>query len=61
MDTGLTENTSYKYKVRARDSHGFGNYSSELSLTTLMGNIGSITSRSTSTNANIQVNGINLM
>ena len=41
-DTGLTEDTSYKYRVRARDSHGFGNYSSELSLSTLMGNIGSM-------------------
>ena len=41
-DTDLTEDTSYKYRVRARDNHGFGNYSSELSLSTLMGDIGSI-------------------
>ena len=38
--TDLTESTKYKYRVRARNEIGFGNYSSEISISTLMGDIG---------------------
>ena len=39
---GLQENTSYQLRVRARNSVGYGDYSSELSIATLMGTIGTI-------------------
>ena len=38
--TSLSENTDYKFRVRARNSLGFGDYSSELELSTDLVNIG---------------------
>ena len=39
-ESGLTENTTYKFRLRARNEIGFGNYSSEISVSTLIGDIG---------------------
>ena len=38
----MPENTSYQFRVRAKNSLGYGEYSSELSIATLMGTIGTI-------------------
>ena len=43
--TGLQENTSYKFRVRANNSIGYGDYSSELSIATFMGTIGTVEAR----------------
>ena len=40
--TGLQENTSYKFRVRAKNSIGYGEFSSETSIATLMETIGTI-------------------
>ena len=38
--SGLTENTTYQFRLRARNEIGFGNYSSKILISTLLGDIG---------------------
>ena len=38
--TGLSEDTNYKFRVRAKNGLGFGDYSSELSISTEFVTIG---------------------
>ena len=49
-EAGLTEITTYQYRVRAKNSFGFGDYS-EISISTLMGEIGTITGLDDSSSA----------
>ena len=44
---GLSENTSYKFRIKARNEVGFGDYSSEFSMDTDLVNIGTITGNGT--------------
>ena len=55
---GLQENSSYQLRVRARNSVGYGDYSSELSIATLMGTIGTI--EKVYGDGDIKVNGIEM-
>ena len=57
----LTENTTYKFKVRAFNGVGSGDLSSELSISTLMGDIGDFyPAKGGYDNYTIQVNDIDI-
>ena len=56
---GLLENTSYQLRVRARNSVGYGDYSSVLSIATLMGTIGTI--KKVYGDGDIIINGIEMI
>ena len=53
--TGLSDDTNYTFRLRARNSLGYGVYSSEKSISTLMGYLG--TAQGTWSDGTIEVNG----
>ena len=55
--SGLTENTIYQFRLRARNSLGYGDYSTEISISTLMESIGQIYSFNPDSDGKINVNG----